>query len=86
MNILSESFPVHETIKVIEGITINKNMRWWTAVLLIETYGKRKIAVYSWLNRDGVWRRKMKLIVAGRLQWDNIKQAVEELLNKLEQK
>ena len=84
MNILSESFPVHETVKVKQGITISKNLRLWSAVLLYELYGRHRIGIYLWINRNGQWKRKQKFVVGGRNQWNDIKQAVEQLLDKLE--
>ena len=84
MKLLSESFPVHETVRVKQGITISKNPRLWYAVLLYELYGKHKIGIYLWINRNGQWKRKLKFVVGSRIQWDNIKEAVEQLLDRLE--
>jgi len=85
VNILSETdFPVHEDVKVIKGVTISKSVKWWSAVLLYELYGKRKIAIYIWQLRNGAWKRKNKLIIGGRYQWENMKQVVEQFLTELE--
>ena len=54
-----EPFPVHETVKVLEGITISKSGKWWSAALLVESYGKKQVVLYLWnKDNDGKWKRR----------------------------
>jgi hypothetical protein len=75
-----EPFPVHKTVNVVNGKTISKGNDWWSAVLLVESYGGRKnIAVYLWRKRpDGTWRRMQKLTIATKKQWEELKKSVDE--------
>jgi hypothetical protein len=76
-----EPFPVHETVKVLQGITISKSNKWWSAALIIESYGRKQIALYLWNKRDdGTWRRKQKFTVPSKDNWEALKKAVDEKL------
>ena len=79
-----EKFPVHESIKVLEGITIDKSSKWWSAIILSENRGRKQIATYLWTKRNDVWKRKQKFVVRNIKDWNKIKEAVEKLLPKLE--
>jgi hypothetical protein len=70
---------VHETVKVLEGITISKSDRWWSAALLVEAYGKRQIALYLWRKDDeGKWKRKEQIIIPSKDIWEKTKKALDE--------
>jgi hypothetical protein len=74
-----EPFPVHETVKVLEGITISKSGKWWSAALQVESYGKRQIALYLWnKGNDGKWKRREKFIIPSKDNWEKMKKAVDE--------
>lgn len=79
-----EPFPVHESVKVLHGVTVSKSNRWWSAALLIESYGKRQIALYLWVkSNDGKWKRKEKFIIPSKENWEKLKAAVDEKLFSL---
>ncbi|HVP41394.1 MAG TPA: hypothetical protein VMS95_05525 [Candidatus Krumholzibacteriaceae bacterium] len=80
----TEKLPLPEVYKVIDYITIFKSSKWWEAVVVIESFGKRSIAMYLWLNRDGTWKRKQKFQVRGVDEWNKVKNAVEQLTPKLQ--
>jgi hypothetical protein len=74
-----EPFPVYETVKVLEGVTINKSGKWWSAALLVESYGKRQIALYLWQKGDeGKWKRREKFIIPSKDMWEKTKKALDE--------
>jgi len=73
-----EPFPVHETVKVLEGVTINKSGKWWSAALLVESYGKKQVALYLWIKDDGKWKRKEKFIIPSKDIWEKTKKALDE--------
>jgi len=74
-----EPFPVHETVKVLEGVTINKSGKWWSAALLIESYGKRHVALYLWnKSADGTWKRKQKFTIVSKDNWEKLKKTLDE--------
>ena len=74
-----EPFPVHETVKVLEGVTINKNDRWWSAALSIESYGRKQVALYLWnKSADGKWKRKQKFTIPSKDTWEKMKKTLDE--------
>lgn len=82
-----EAFPVHSSIEVLKGITIEKTVMWWSAILFQKSYsGKPQIAIYLWGKDKERWKRKGKFIVRNASQWEKIKEAVKKLLPKLEEK
>jgi hypothetical protein len=82
-----ESFPVHETLNVIDGRTLKKSDRSWQAVVLYDTqFSKKKtLAVYLWLKdekKPSGWKRKQKMQIRAN-NWEYLKKSIEELLPKL---
>ena len=73
-----EPFPLHETVQVLEGVTINKSSKWWSAALLVESYGKRQVALYLWIKDDGKWKRKEKFIIPSKDMWEKTKKVLDE--------
>jgi len=78
-----EKFPVSESLKVIQGATIYKTSKWWMAVVLVESFGRKQIAAYLWNNKNGVWKRRQKFLVSNQTLWKQISEAVEKLLPEL---
>lgn len=78
-----EKFPVSESLKVIQGITIYKTDKWWLAVVLVESFGRKQIAAYLWNNKNGVWKRRQKFLVSNKKLWQQISEAIEKLLPEL---
>lgn len=77
-----EKLPISEFYKVIEYVTIFKSQKWWEAVVIFESYGKRSIGLYLWQKRD-VWKRKHKFNVRNLEEWNKLKNAIEQLAPKL---
>ena len=80
---IEEKFPVSESLNVIQGTTIYKTGKWWLAVVLLETFGRKQIATYLWNNKNGVWKRRQKFMIQNETTWRQITEAVEKLLPKL---
>lgn len=79
MEMGEEGLPVSETLKVIEGITLYKTEKWWSAVALVDAFGRKQIAVYLWMKRGDQWKRKNKFIIHNQAEWQRIKGAIEKL-------
>ena len=79
----SEKLPISEFYKVIDYMTIFKSDKWWEAIVVTESYGKRAIAMYMWQFREGKWKRKHKFQIRGMDEWNKVKNSVEQLLPKL---
>jgi hypothetical protein len=79
-----EKLPLWESYKVIDYITIYKTQKWWEAVVVFESFGRRTIATYLWTNKDGTWKRKQKLQVRTTDEWNKVKNAIEQLIPKLQ--
>jgi hypothetical protein len=82
-NAKSEKLPISEFYKVLDYYTIFKSDKWWEAIALIETFGKRSIAMYMWQFKDGNWKRKHKFHIRGVNEWVRVRKSVERLLPKL---
>ncbi|MEM2896017.1 MAG: hypothetical protein QW265_00060 [Candidatus Bathyarchaeia archaeon] len=80
---MEEKLPVSSELKVIESINIYKTNKWWSSVALIESFGRKQIAVYLWTNKNGEWKRKQKFVIHGKEEWLKVKDAIERLLPSL---
>jgi 6-phosphogluconolactonase (cycloisomerase 2 family) len=79
-----EKLPTNDMIKVIEYVTINKNEKWWTAVVLAGEEGRKKVMLYMWNKRDGTWKRLQKFTIGRKSDWPLYKDAIEKLLEKID--
>lgn len=79
----SEKLPISEFYKAVDHVTIFRSAKWWEAVVLIESLGKRFIAMYMWHFKDGKWKRKHKFHIREEDEWKKVKNSVEQLLPKL---
>ncbi|MEM3760767.1 MAG: hypothetical protein QXZ02_06640 [Candidatus Bathyarchaeia archaeon] len=78
-----EILPISEKLKVIRSVTLYKSEKWWSAAALIESFGRKQIAVYLWIKKDGQWKRKQKLIIHNVGEWLQVKEAIEKMLPEL---
>jgi hypothetical protein len=78
-----EKFPVSETLKVIEGITLSKSGKWWSAVVLLESFGRKQVAVYLWNKKGDQWKRRQKFLIISKDQWTRAKETIEKLIPNL---
>lgn len=77
---MSEEFPVSEKLRVIEGTTLYKTDKWWSAVLVVESFGRKQVNLYLWNKAGDKWKRRQKFLVPGKEEWTKIKEAVEKYL------
>jgi len=77
------NLPISEKLKVLEGFTVYKTEKWWSAIALVESFGRKQIAVYLWTKREDQWKRKQKFVVHNKAEWLQIKDAIEKLLPEL---
>jgi len=82
----SEKLPISEFYKVVDYLTIFKSDKWWEAIVAIESFGRRSIAMYMWESRDGKWKRKHKFSIRNVDEWNKVKDSVEKLLPKISKK
>jgi len=80
-----KDFPVHETLKVLDGITLTKSANWWSAVVLIKRGQNLFICFYLWHKKGDKWKRKHKWQIRNREEWMRIKEVVEIFLDRLDQ-
>ena len=78
-----EKLPISEELKVLEGTTIYKTGKWWSAVALIDSFGRRQVALYLWLNKDGKWKRQQKFVIHSKGEWLKVREVVDRLSEKL---
>jgi hypothetical protein len=78
-----EKLPISEFYKVVEYMTIFKSQKWWEAVVIFESYGKRSIGLYLWQKKQDIWKRQHKFNVRNMDEWNKLKNAIEQLVPKL---
>ena len=80
-----EKLPISDFYNVIDHVTIFRSEKWWKAVVLYESSGRRSIGLYLWNCRDGTWKRKHKFTIADSEEWSKVKNTVDRLVNSLVQ-
>jgi hypothetical protein len=78
-----DKLPVSEKLNVIDTATLYKTSKWWSAIVLLESFGRKQIAMYVWLNKDGKWKRNQKFVIHNRSEWAQVKEAVERFIHQL---
>jgi len=78
-----EKFPVSETLKIIEGTNLYKTDKWWSAVVLVESFGRKEVAVYLWNRKGDQWKRRQKFVIKDKDHWMRIKEIIEKLIPNL---
>jgi len=85
VNCLSEEkLPISERLKIVEGINLFKTDKWWSAAVLIESFGRKQVAVYLWNKKGDQWKRRQKFVIRDKNQWMRTKEAVEKLIPNLQ--
>lgn len=79
----SEPLPLSSVYKVIDSVTIFKNKKWWEAVVVADSFGRRSIVVYLWVKKGEVWKRKHKFQMRSVQDWEKVKSAIDKLVPKL---
>ena len=79
-----EKVPIVAPLKVIEQKTINKRFGWWSAVVLLESYGRKQVCFYLWQKKpEGGWKRKQKFAIHNQQDWSLVQDAVEGMIDTL---
>ena len=78
-----EKLPISEFYKVVDYVTIFKSQKWWEAIVVFESTGRRSIGLYLWQKREDVWKRKHKFNIRNLDEWNKLKDAIEQLAPKL---
>ena len=78
-----EKLPLWDQYKVIDYVTIFRSEKWWEAIVIIESFGRRSIAMYLWTKRGEQWKRKHKFQIRNKAEWEKVKGAVDKLAPQL---
>ncbi len=81
--VAEEGLPISEKLSVLKAKTLYKTDKWWSAVALVDAFGKKQIATYLWLKRNDVWKRKQKFVVRSKKEWQDAKEVIEEMIEEL---
>jgi len=81
----SEELPIAPPLKVVDYRTINKGFGWWSAVVLVESWGRKSIGLYLWQKSSKGWRRKQKFTIRDQGGWEQLVKSVEGFLPQLGQ-
>jgi hypothetical protein len=78
-----EAIPIVAPLKVLEHKTINKRFGWWSAVVLVDSWGRKQICLYLWQKKGAKWARKQKFAIHNQEDWGSINNAVESMISEL---
>ena len=78
-----EKLPVHESVKVLDYTNLYKSDKWWAAVVLCESFGRKDISLYQWQKRNDEWKRQSKWRIKNKGEWLSIKESVENMLDRI---
>jgi hypothetical protein len=78
-----EKLPISGFYKVVDYVNMFKSEKWWEAIVVFESFGRRSIGLYLWQNRNGTWKRKHKFNIRNLEEWNKLKSAIEQLTPKL---
>jgi len=78
-----EKLPISEKLKVLDSVTLYKTSKWWSVIALIDSFGRKQIAMYVWLNKEGKWKRNQKFVIHNKAEWTQAKEAIEKFLPKM---
>ena len=79
-----EQVPIVPPLKVIDHKTINKRFGWWSAVVLLESYGRKQVCFYLWQKKpEGGWKGKQKFAIHNQQDWALVQDAVETMIDTL---
>ena len=78
-----EKVPIIAPLKVLEHKTIGKRFGWWSAVTLVESWGRKQICLYLWQKKGNRWARKQKFAIHSHEEWALISETVEEFISQL---
>lgn len=81
--VTEEKLPISEKLSVLKAETLYKTDKWWSAVALVEAFGKKQIATYLWLRKDDEWKRKQKFVVHSKKEWHDVKEVIEKMIEEL---
>jgi len=79
----TEQLPLSSFYKVVDHVTIFRSEKWWEAIVVIESFGRRAIAMYLWQKRNDQWKRKHKFQIRNPQEWEKVKNAIDKLAPKL---
>ena len=79
-----EKLPIAPPLKVLDSRTISKGFGWWSAVVLVESWGNKRLCLYLWQKSDNGWKRKQKDTIHSQERWRLISGSIEELLSELQ--
>jgi hypothetical protein len=75
----TEKLPLSSFYKVVDSVNLFRSEKWWEAIVVIESLGRRSIAMYLWQKKGDQWKRKHKFQIRNLQEWEKLKAAVEKL-------
>ncbi len=78
-----EKVPVTAPLTVLESRTLSKGFGWWSAIVLVESWGRKQLCFYLWQKKGNKWARKQKFTIQNQEQWEYLSECVEDMLPKL---
>jgi hypothetical protein len=78
-NAPTEQLPLSSFYKVVDHVTIFRSEKWWEAIVVIESLGRRSIAMYLWQKKGDQWKRKHKFQIRNLQEWEKLKGAIDKL-------
>lgn len=80
---MTDDFPTHGELEILDGRTIFKSDDWWKAAVLYEGFSRREIGIYLWKQTGDRWKRQQKYVIRSEEDWETDREAVSSLLGEL---
>lgn len=78
-----EKLPISDELTVLKAETLYKTDKWWSAIALVDSFGKKQIATYLWLKKGDEWKRKQKFVIRSKKEWQDVKEKIEKMVEEL---
>lgn len=79
---MSDEYPVHDKLDVIEGEDVFRNENWWKAVVVCDSWNGHEVNVYLWQNQNGSWRRKQKFKIDDKQEWLSTESIIDDMVDE----
>lgn len=80
---VTEDYPVHEQLKIVDGHTVYKNSSWWKAIVLLDGFRGLEVGVYLWKKTDEKWTRKQKYLIRSEEDWKQECEIIDDYTQRL---
>lgn len=80
---MSDDLPIDSSLKTLDKFELFKTDKWWSAVALVDSFGRKQVAVCLWLKKGDNWKSQQKFVIRNKDHWLEVKEVVEKFVEHL---